>query len=216
MKFKNCITSFLNNIKVDYYFNLIEFLLFLCGIILGVIDNMLYIYISIFCVFLVYIIKCLLEINDNQKMEILDLKKKISSIFIKKDDCSIIFAPYVFCENGENHIKLLVNTVNRYTNVIVIRAEYSGDISEEKIIFSQRYENASNDGDQAHKYLVDNTNFKFYKEENLSVVKINSDKSEDGKYFEFNFKYSNKYSNKISYSLEDNTGKILTDIFWEV
>lgn len=210
MKFKERIVHFLKTIEVGYYFNFIEFILFSAGVYLGTTENMSLIVVALILMFFVYIIKCLLEIKDKLVMEVDHWKDKLGSLLIKKNQSSILFAPFITRSNGTCYVKLNISSMDITVFEPSLRVDYIGKISDSCIIDSNvmlPVEEGS-----SHRTHRENVEFTFFEKENMNVAKIKPNASQDGQYFQFDFSFPEQYFERFSFSLIDSTDRHISDI----
>lgn len=209
MHFNKLCKDKLSIIEVNYFFNIIEFIIFVFGIYLGMTEDIIYIVSASVVVALLYIVKLLLQIKDDLSKEVQTQKDKLSSIFINKNQSRFMFSPFITRINSDYLIKLNIASVTPIKNPI-LRLEYSDAISNENLIKSSIYENV--DDKNSHKAMKDYFEFNHYSEENVCVVTIMPIESQMDRFYKYQFQVPRSSYKNISFSLVNGSGKHLSEI----
>ncbi|KZK11937.1 hypothetical protein LLI816_06740 [Lactococcus lactis subsp. lactis] len=200
MKFNILIKKFFKSINLNLTFNFIEFAIFLVGLWLGATQNLIYILVCILVTALIYIIKILMEIKNDNDNEINILKDKISSIIITKNHSSVLYAPYIQDKEGYYEIDLTVSMLDEnITSPLQLRIDYTGENFRQAPII---------------KDFVDDTNDHLmrYEDQKKCVQTIKADCSNGSKFLKFKFKTKIENISRLTFSLVDNTGRHISDL----
>lgn len=208
MRFDKLFKEKLFIIEINYFFNIIEFIIFVFGIYLGMTEDTIYIGSASFVVALLYVIKLLLQIKDDLSKELQTQKDKLSSIFINKNQSRIMVSPFISRINTDYLISLNVASATTIKSPI-LRLEYPDTISTSNLVKSSTYVNV--DDNFTHKVKKDYFEFIHYSEENVCVIKIEPIQSQMDRFYQYQIQIPCDIYKDISFSLVNGSGKFLSD-----